>query len=655
MNKPAPAGAFVGVLSTRGRFLIAEPLFEPRRERSSSQRGRARPVVVASGRDPVGRSARPGDLVLLSRPKSSGARAGSSSVRVVRVLGRPDVARDMIEALMLDRGLRRGFDPAVQREARHASELALDTNGRRDFRDLATFTIDPVSARDFDDAISAERLEDGAIRVWVHIADVSAYVPEASPLDREARRRATSVYVPGAVEPMLPEALSTGACSLMPGVGRLAVTVEMDLAGATVQRVAFHRSIIRSDARLTYEEVDGIFAGREPAGEPWGQPLGLAREVAGALEDARRRRGGLTLDSIEPQFIFDSDGNVSDIEARAQTESHRVIEHLMIAANEAVAGFLQKRKAPCLYRVHERPDPERIRRLVEQLETLDVPTPPLPDRMSGSQAAEILGEISQLIERHVARALARTGASSPGRSPSGGRLALTSLVLRSLKQAYYSPENIGHAGLSSTTYCHFTSPIRRYPDLVCHRALLHAIGAGEEPGDRRDGLGQLGEWASEREREAMLIERDADDMARCFALERMLYRDGWQRQFSGEITGLISAGAFVAFGEDTPTSAERAMPVYEGMLPVRRMTAGGQATADLSGATRGSRDARSNRHPPRGASPRSEREWWELGEQGTILHASRSGATLKLGDPVQVRVVGVDTARGRVDLALPSS
>jgi ribonuclease R len=654
MNKPAPAGAFVGVLSTRGRFLIAEPLFEPRRERSSSQRGRARPVVVASGRDPAGRSARPGDLVLLSRPRSSGTRAGSSSVRVVRVLGRPDVARDMIEALMLDRGLRRGFDPAVQREARHASELALDTHGRSDFRDLATFTIDPVSARDFDDAISAERLEDGAIRVWVHIADVSAYVPEASPLDREARRRATSVYVPGAVEPMLPEELSTGACSLMPGVERLAVTVEMDLAGATVQRVAFHRSIIRSDARLTYEEVDGIFAGREPAGEPWGQPLGLAREVAGALEDARRRRGGLTLDSIEPQFIFDSDGNVSDIEARAQTESHRVIEHLMIAANEAVAGFLQRRKAPCLYRVHERPDPDRIKRLVEQLETLDVPTPPLPDRMSGSQAAEILGEISQLIERHVARTLARIGAGGPGSSPSGGRLALTSLVLRSLKQAYYSPENIGHAGLSSTTYCHFTSPIRRYPDLVCHRALLHAIGAGEEPGDRRDGLGQLGEWASEREREAMLIERDADDMAACFALERMLYRDGWQRQFSGEITGLISAGAFVAFGEDTPTSAERAMPVYEGMLPVRRM-AGGHATADLSGATRGGRDARSNRHPPRGSQPRPEREWWELGEQGTILYASRSGATLKLGDSVQVRVVGVDTARGRVDLALPSS
>lgn len=653
MSIPAPAGGLVAVISKQGRFLVAEPLFpRAQAEGRPSRQGRSERITINPGRDGAGRSAAVGDLVLLAPAAGTQRRSGSSKgPQIVRVLGRPDVARDVLEALMLDRGLKRGFDPVIEREARQASKQETSKLGRVDLRGLATFTIDPIGARDFDDAISAARLDDGTLRVWVHIADVSAYVPAGSPLDKEARRRATSVYVPGAVEPMLPQTLSGGACSLMAGQDRLAVSVEMDLDGASVKRVAFHRSIIRSDVRLTYERVDRIFAGLESADDPWGQPLAIARQAAGALEDERRRRGGLTLDTLEPQFEFDRDGNVSAIQALAQTESHRLIEHLMITANEAVARLLEEHRKPCLYRVHERPDPERISRLVDQLQTLDVPTPPLPEHMSSTEAAELLGEISQRVERHVARVSARARAGDPKVSSTGGRLALTSLVLRSLKQAYYSPRNIGHAGLGSPCYCHFTSPIRRYPDLVCHRALLEVIGA--QGGEGHAGAGNLGElaaWTSERERDAMVIERDADDVARCFALERLLGQSGRQQTFSGEITGLISAGAFVAFGgEDRSADGSPSMPIYEGMLPVRRIGAPHQTRSRQEHGGRHRRSARGQDQEHQG------REWWDLGEHGTILYASRSGRTLRLGDRIEVQVVRVECARGRVDLSMGAS
>ncbi|MGH2854620.1 MAG: RNB domain-containing ribonuclease, partial [Solirubrobacteraceae bacterium] len=308
-------------------------------------------------------------------------------------------ASDAIEELMRERGLARRFEQGVEHAARSARErprVAVGGPARRDLRELATFTIDPVTARDFDDAVSAERLGDSAVRVWVHIADVSAYVREGSPVDVEARERGTSVYVPGAVEPMLPQALSNDACSLVPGRDRAAVTVEMDLHGAEVRRTAFYRSTIRSDERLDYDRVDAIFAGLQPAREPWGVPLGAAREASAALGEARARRGSaLTLDSEEPEFEFDADGEVSEVRGRAQTESHRLIEHLMIAANEAVAQELQRRDVGCLYRVHERPRAASVERLVEQLASLGVATPPVPAQMSPAQAAEVVGEVSR--------------------------------------------------------------------------------------------------------------------------------------------------------------------------------------------------------------------------------------------------------------------
>jgi ribonuclease R len=455
-----------------------------------------------------------------------------------------------------------------------------------DLRDLPTFTIDPDDAQDFDDAVSARREGDRA-RVWIHIADVTAYVRPGGRLAPEAFRRGTSVYVPGAVEPMLPEVLSNQACSLRPGEDKLAVTVEMEMDGADVKTVSFHRSIVRSDRRLTYGEVDELFAGRGRAEEPWGEPLRVAREVAEAL---RATRDSLEFGSFEPTFEFDSEGHVTGVRYEAQTESHRLIEMLMILANEQVAGYLADRRLPTLYRVHERPDPQSVVFLAEQLASLDIPTPPLPKQMTPQQAADAVTEISRIVARE-----------------SNGKRAYGVLVLRALKQAYYSPRNIGHAGLSSPRYCHFTSPIRRYPDVVAHRALLQGLGIDEAATPAHE-LEDAGVLSSSSEREAMKIERDADDVCLSFLLQRMLSEAGSDEPpaFEGEVVGLIEKGAFVQFG------AER----FEGFLPVRRL-----------------------------------RGWWNLNELGTMLEDENSGRRLRLGDSIEVEVDRVDAPRGRVDLS----
>jgi ribonuclease R len=574
-------------LERRGKFLVAEPFFE-RGQRFTLSRDRRADV---------------GDLVLVRVGGGRNPRDGRGGGRaqVARRIGRPDVARDVIEALMLDRGLRRAFDPAVEREARDAAAAPIDAAAigeRRDLRSLATFTIDPPGARDFDDALSAEPVGEDALRIWVHIADVSAYVRPGSLVDKEAYRRATSVYVPSAVEPMLPEPLSNQACSLVPGQDRLAVTVEMMVRGDSVSGASFYRSVIRSDERLDYDFVDLVFSGRERARAPWAKPLTYAREAAAALAARRASRGALLVGSAEPEFEFDKAGNVVALHSVAQTESHRVIEHLMIAANEQVARLLDERGAPALFRVHERPGAPAVERLIEQLASLEVPTPAIPrGGITPQQAADLVGEASQLVERYVA---ARGGR---------GRRALTRLVLRALKQAYYDPRNLGHAGLQSPRYCHFTSPIRRYPDLICHRSLLALVGEGEIPPER-GGLAATGAWTSERERHAMIIERDADDVAGCFLLERSIAAAGRDTVFEGEVVGLVGAGAFIRFGP------EGGAPMFEGMLPVRQL---------------------------RG-------EWWELNELQTVLVGTRSGRAIRLGDAVRVQVGSIDAPRGRVDL-----
>jgi len=344
--------------------------------------------------------------------------------------------------------------------------------------------------------------------------------------------------------------------------------------------------------------VDRIFAGAARAQGEWGEGLASARAAARALERRRAGNAALVLEAAEPEFSFDRDGNLTGVISVLATESHSLVEHLMIAANEQVARFLEARRLPALYRVHERPEARAVERMLDQLSSLGVPTPPMADGpLTGQQAAEVAGEASRMVSDWL---LAHDGR---------GARALQRIVLRSLQQAYYDVRNRGHSGLALASYCHFTSPIRRYPDLVCHRSLLSAL-TGEVAAPEASWVAQAGPWTSARERAAMIIERDADDVARCFLLEAKLAaaaRGAGETVFEGEVVGVIGAGVFVAFGEDGE---------YEGLLPVRLM-----------------RD-----------------DWWEANEHGTALIGTRSGRALRLGDSIAVRVGGVDAPRGRVDL-----
>ncbi|HXR32040.1 MAG TPA: RNB domain-containing ribonuclease [Solirubrobacterales bacterium] len=509
----------------------------------------------------------------------------------------PQNARDAVEALLEERLERRGFPASLEREAERAAQgVGASELRRRDLTELPTFTVDPATARDFDDAVSAQREADGA-RLWIHIADVAAHVRPGSPLDLEARRRANSTYVPGTVEPMLPRVLSEEACSLTPGVERLAVTAEIELSPQGRPRAAsFYRSRIRSLARLDYDQLDLIFAGKAGPPEGVAEPLAIARDAAAALGE-RRGTTSLDVESFEPEFRFDASGNVLGARSVAQTESHRLIERLMILANEQVAQLLERKRAPAVYRVHPQPDPLRVERLIEQLHSLGVPTPPLRQGLAPAQAGEVAAEASRLVLQEAARR-------------GHGREAYTSLVLRSLMQASYSDRNSGHAGLGSPAYCHFTSPIRRYPDLLVHRALLATLGEGEEA-PRAAEAREVAWHCSEQERESARIERDADDVCAAYLLGRELAQRGAEVKFDGEVSGVIRAGAFVAFGGELGD-------VYEGLVPTR--TLGG--------------------------------ERFELNGAETALVGREPGRTLRLGDPISVRVTEVRAPRGRVDLEL---
>ena len=512
----------------------------------------------------------------------------SRGVRVVESLGDPERARDVAAALIAERLGRRGFPRRLEDAARTAAEGADERDrGRRDLRDLTTFTVDPVTARDFDDAVSAQPAGDG-IRLWIHIADVAAHVRPGDPLDAEALRRANSTYVPGTVEPMLPPALSDEACSLAPGVDRLAVTAEIVLSGSgESQSASFYRSRIRSDRRLSYEQLDGFFAGTETPPPEIAAELDLARRASAALADRRSGGSALEVSTEEPEFEFDRDGYVVASRSVAQTEAHRLIEQLMILTNERVAELCEKRGIPTLYRVHERPDPQRVEALAVKLAALDVPAPALPETISPAQAAELVAAASRTV-------------GAEARRRGHGRAAYTSLVLRTLKQAYYSDRNVGHAGLGSPAYSHFTSPIRRYPDLIAHRALLSAIGAGEAEPERGE-VREAAAWCSDRERASISIERDADRLCAAFLLGRELFESGWGRNFEGEVSGVIGAGAFVRFSGELADA-------YEGFLPARRI--------------------------------RGER--FDLDETETALVGAKSGRRVRLGDPVEVRLDAVD-------------
>jgi ribonuclease R len=320
--------------------------------------------------------------------------------------------------------------------------------------------------------------------------------------------------------------------------------------------------------------------------------MSLNDELAVRLREARFARGALQVQRPEVVFTFDGEGGVADARFEGEPHAHMLVEELMILANEQVASVLASRKREALYRVHEQPDPRAIEHLIVKLADLGVPTPPVPEDLSPQQAARVAGEVSTLVARY---------AEQSGR----GREAFPTLVLRALKQARYDPRNLGHAGLASSAYCHFTSPIRRYPDLVVHRALLRELGVSDDPppGD----LYELAEHASSREREAAQIEYLADEICLAWLLERRLFDLGWEERFAGEITGLIGSGLFVRFGE-----------VFEGFLPARRLHG----------------------------------EFFELNNAGTALAGRTTGRTYRLGDPIEVRVERISRHEGKIELAL---
>jgi ribonuclease R len=461
---------------------------------------------------------------------------------------------------------------------------------RIDLRDLVALTIDPEEAKDFDDALSF-RAEGDGLRAWVHIADVSRFVPSDSPLDRDAAERAFSVYVPGHVEPMLPERLSADLCSLRPDVDRYCVTVEVPFDGELVPgQPSFYRSLIRSRARLTYSQAEGILAGRGSADPQVAEALALAERLAGELRRRRYARGALTIETGETEFAFDGEGGVEDAWVQSEPHAHSLVEELMILANEAVGGLLAGHGRRALYRVHEEPEPQAIELLVGKLAALEVPTPPVPEHLPPPDAARLAARISARVTEYSAQS---------GR----GRNAFPALVLRSLKQARYDPRNLGHSGLASRAYCHFTSPIRRYPDLIVHRVLLRELGLADDP--VAEELDELAEWTSEQERAAAQIEYRADELCLAWLLERRLFHSGWDAVLQGEIVGAIGSGLFVRFDE-----------VFEGYLPARK----------LSG------------------------DYYELDPLGVALVGRRSGRSYRLGDGLGVRVERIEKPTGRVSV-----
>jgi ribonuclease R len=547
----------------RGRLVVGEPFFVP-----------GVPLVL----DKRGVSeVRPGQLAVVAPPRRGRA-------RLEKALGPADSVESVLDALLEQEGLVEQYEP---------HDVPPPTlEGRVDLRDQLAFTIDPETAKDFDDAISVRQEGDG-LRTWVHIADVSHFVPAGSPLDHGAARRSFSAYVPGRVAPMLPPELADDLCSLRPNQDRLCLTVEVPFdAELQPGEPTFYRSVIRSRERLTYGQAERILGGTDQASAELAEALGLAERLALELRRRRFARGALRITTREIVFAFDGEGGVERAWLESEPHAHLLIEELMILANEAVAGLLAGRRREALYRVHERPDPTAISLLLAKLAELEVPTPPAPERLTPAQAAALAGEISERVSEYVERS--RRGVE-----------AFPALVLRALKQARYDPKNLGHSGLASPAYCHFTSPIRRYPDLVCHRALLRELGAGDEP--PADDLDELAEHASARERAIADVEHRADDICLAWLLEALLYERGWETTFAGEITGVIGSGLFARFGE-----------VFEGYLPVRKLPG-----------------------------------YFELNDLATALVARRGGRRFRLGDPIEVKVTDIDRPAGKIEIALP--
>ncbi|HEY5673187.1 MAG TPA: ribonuclease R, partial [Malonomonas sp.] len=469
--------------------------------------------------------ANPGDVVEVTIEQYATADRHASG-RVIELLGSAEDPQVDIETVIRSHNLPHRFSPAALAQAEAvANGIADDEIARRvDLRQLSLVTIDGETARDFDDAVALRKEADGSFRLWVCIADVSHYVPAGSALDKDALERGTSVYFPGFCLPMLPEALSNGICSLNPAEDRLVMTAELRFS-ATGERLEekFYAATMRSQARLTYTQVAACLDAPEQsalAAALVGQLQQMA-ELAKLLEQMRQQRGSLDLDLPEVEVLLDEQGRAFDLVKTERNQAHRLIEGFMLAANEAVARYLSKQGWPLLFRIHETPDMVKLQEL-QQL------------------AAEC--GVGLVLNKHLQQALQQLLEDIADKPEA--RL-VNQQLLRSLKQACYSPKNAGHFGLAAADYCHFTSPIRRYPDLVVHRILKLALaGSAKSASASEAELVTLGSDCSAKERRAMQAERNLVELRRC---QVMLGRVG--EEFSGTIASVAEFGFFVELDE----------------------------------------------------------------------------------------------------------
>ncbi len=542
----------------------------------------AKPIYVG---DPSATNAQVDDKVVLEMVRfPSQVRDGEGVI--VDLLGQRGAPGVDTLSILHEFNLPGEFDDASIENSRKQAEKFDEsiTGHRKDLTEETVITIDPATARDFDDAISLTKLENGHWLLGVHIADVSHFVRPKSALDREAKDRATSVYLPDTVIPMLPEIISNNLASLQPDKVRYAMTARIEFSPEG-QRIAtkVFKSAIKSCRRFTYEEVDQFLADRSL----WKRKLkanvhtllGGMHQLAMILRTRRMKRGSLELAMPELTIDLNPNGQVTGAHLAENTESHQIIEEFMLAANEAVAEMLHDQGLLFLRRVHGSPDPRKLKALTEFVKELDLPTESLESRFALQDLLKTVQGDSR--ERAVNYA-----------------------VLRSMQRAIYSPEEAGHYALASDCYCHFTSPIRRYPDLTIHR-LIDAVNRGRPPEQHLGELFTLGDHCSEREQRATAAERELKKVKLLHYLE-----DKVGTKLKGIVTGVESFGLFV-MGTELPA---------EGFVHI-------SALSD---------------------------DYYKYDKVGHVIQGFRSGNTYRLGDTVQVAVASVNVERRELDFRILS-
>jgi ribonuclease R len=592
-----PEGRIVRILDRANAVVVG------RYERGDGRLGFVTPfdqrlLVDVAVTDGEARGARPGQMVTVEITRWPTSTRGPVG-RVVEILGHEDDPGVDTRIIVRKYGLPDAHGDGALAEARRLVEgrgspraahaRKQDTAGRTDFTGLDIVTIDGEHARDFDDAISLEQLPNGHFWLGVHIADVSHYVREGSALDAEARQRGTSVYFPERAIHMFPEALATGLCSLNPQVDRLVQSclMEVDRKGQ-VCRYEFHDGVIRTRERMTYTDVNAILAGESPGtAEKYRSLVPLferMRALYQVLRDRRGRLGSIDFDLEEAEVVLDEEGRIEEIVASERNVAHRVIEEFMLLANETVAEFLDGSDVPGLYRVHEEPDPLKVAKFEEFLSGL---------------GHGLAAPLHALRPRHFQALLQRVH-GRPEERP------IAALMLRTMQKARYAPANLGHFGLAFSSYTHFTSPIRRYPDLVVHRLLRaarHRSLSEMEKENLREGLPEVARHASERERVADEAERELLQWKKVRFMADKVGED-----YDGYVTGVASFGLFVQLVEH----------FVEGLVHVSTM-------AD---------------------------DYYRFLEVTHTLKGEHTGKAYRLGDRVGVRVLRVDMEKRQVELGV---